>query len=232
MKLDVLYEDNHLIIINKPNGLLVHGDETGDEVLEDMVKDYLRVKYKKPGNVFAHACHRLDRPVSGVLIFARTSKGAERMAKLFQAREIKKTYWALSHLYPKEESGTIKQYILKDRRRNVSSGKKKPVPGAKEAITEYKLLGRGEPFYLFELYPKTGRAHQIRVMMRSIGSPILGDLKYHGEQIKNKRAILLHCRKMEFMHPIKKIPISITAPLPNVQAWHTIWHLIPKGEVR
>jgi 23S rRNA pseudouridine1911/1915/1917 synthase len=230
MEIQTLYEDNHLLIINKPNGYLVHEDKTGDEPLEDIVKQHLKVKYSKPGNVYAQAVHRLDRPVSGVLIFAKTSKGKEKMSTLFRDREIQKTYWALSHAYPTSESGTIKHYIVKDRRRNIVSAHSNAVEGGKLAETNFRLIGRGEPFYFVELKPTTGRPHQLRIAMKELGSPILGDLKYGGEQIRNKRSIMLHCRQIEFIHPVKKIKVLVMAPLPNVQPWHTIHHLIPKDK--
>ena len=231
MELELLYEDNHIIAVNKPNGVLVHEDRTGDPSMEDFVKEYLKVKYAKPGNVYTQSVHRLDRPVSGVLILAKTSKGKERMAALFKERKVKKTYWALSHAYPHEESGTIRQYLTKNRQRNIVSASDHPSEEAKYAETSFRLIGRGEPFYFFELHPVTGRPHQIRVMMKTIGSPILGDLKYGGEKINNPRAILLHCRQIEFEHPVKHVPVTITADLPNVQAWHTVRHLLPANSV-
>lgn len=228
MELEILYEDNHIIAVNKPNGILVHEDRTGDTSMEDFVREYIREKYAKPGNVYTQSVHRLDRPVSGALILAKTGKGKERMAGLFKERLVKKTYWALSHAYPVNEEGTIRQYLTKNRVKNIVSASDNPSEGAKLAHTSYRLVGRGEPFYLFELHPVTGRPHQIRVMMKTIESPILGDLKYGGQKIRNPRAILLHCRSIQFEHPVKHIPVSITAKLPNVQAWHTVRHLLPR----
>ena len=219
MKVDVLYEDNHLVIINKPNGVLTHGDRTGDTPMEDLVKDYIRHKYNKPGNVFSKSAHRIDRPVSGVLIFAKTSKAHERMTQRFRERKIHKVYWALTVRKPIPPNGTCTQYVIKDHHRNVVSWSEKPGENRREAVTEYKVLAYVDPYYLLELHPITGRSHQLRVMLRSKRCPIVGDLKYNGRKIDSGHAILLHSRRVRFEHPVKLTPLDIVAPLPDIPEW-------------
>lgn len=216
---DILYEDNHLVIVNKPNGILTHGDPTGDPSMETMVQAYLKEKYNKPGNVYGKSVHRLDRPVSGALMIARTSKAHERMAKQFRDRQVFKTYWALTTRKPSPEEGKIVQYLQKDRKRNVVLWSDDPVEGYVEAITEYHVLGEVEPFYLVALHPLTGRSHQLRVAMRAKRCPIAGDVKYNGTRIGNPRAILLHSREIRFTHPVRKEELVITAPLPDLEQW-------------
>ncbi len=228
MEVEVLYEDNHLLVINKPFGYLVHPDKTGDESLEEYVKKYIKKKYNKPGRVFANPVHRLDRPVTGVLVFARTSKAFERLAKQFSERKVDKTYWCLTEKYPEPPFGTIKSFLTKDRQRNYVRSSKKAGKESKEAITHYRMIGKGEPYYLLELKPVTGRSHQLRAHMKSLGAPILGDLKYGGATAKNKRAILLHCHKLIFEHPVKKEKMELVAKLPRLQAWQTVKHLLDR----
>ncbi len=217
--LEIIYEDNHLIAINKPNGLLVHTDDTGDTSLEELMKEYLKEKYQKPGNVFLQSCHRLDRPVSGALIFAKTSKGKERMSKLFSGREIAKTYLALVDKCPDPYEADLENWMLKDRNKNIVEVVKGDKSGAVKARTQYKTLGKVGKFFLVRLNPITGKSHQLRVHMRFIGSPIVGDVKYGGSSINDPNAFLLHCRKMEFIHPIQKIPVILQAPLPDLPLW-------------
>ena len=224
--LEIIYEDNHLIAINKPNGLLVHTDDTGDTSLEEILREYLREKYKKPGNVFLQSCHRLDRPVSGALIFAKTSKGKERMRQLFTERKVAKTYLALVTKCPDPFEGDLQNWMYKDRNKNTVEVVKGERVGAVKARTIYKTLGKIDRYYLVRLNPITGKSHQLRVHMSFIGSPILGDVKYGGLTIHNPNAFLLHCRQMEFIHPIQLVPIVLKAELPDL-----IWWLKYKSEI-
>lgn len=217
--LEIIYEDNHLIAINKPNGLLVHADETGDKSLEEILKDYIKEKYQKPGNVYLAACHRLDRPVSGVLIFAKTSKGKDRMREVFTEKKIQKTYLALVNRCPDPYEAELENWMLKDRSKNVVEVVKGEKAGAVKARTIYKTLGKVGKFFLVRLHPITGKSHQLRVHMRFIQSPIVGDVKYGGPGINDPNALLLHCRQMEFTHPIQKIPIVLKAKLPKHPLW-------------
>jgi len=218
--LEIIYEDNHLIAINKPNGLLVHTDDTGDTSLEEILREYVREKYKKPGNVFLQSCHRLDRPVSGALIFAKTSKGKERMRQLFTERKVAKTYLALVNRCPDPFEGDLQNWMYKDRNKNIVEVVKGERVGAVKARTIYKTLGKIDRFFLVRLNPITGKSHQLRVHMSFIGSPIFGDVKYGGLSMHDPNAFLLHCRQMEFIHPIQQVPIVLKAELPNVIWWN------------
>lgn len=222
MDIQFLYEDNHLLIINKPFGELVHSDKTGDTPLEDYLKSYIKNTYGKPGNVFLRACHRLDRPVSGALIYGKTSKGLERMTGLFREKMVQKTYWALAERVPAKTEGRVSHFLEKDRAKNVVRAFPKDGPNRKQAITTYKVIGRFDSGYLFELKPVTGRSHQLRVMMAGMKCPILGDLKYGGKKISNGRAILLHARSIAFMHPVQQKMLNISAPLPSLSEWKHI----------
>lgn len=225
MDLKVLYEDNHLIAINKPAGYLVQGDQTGDRTMADVVKSYIKLQYNKPGDVFLGVVHRLDRPVSGVLIYARTSKGLSRMNELFKKREIEKTYWAVVTEQPQPIEGKLVHYILKDSRKNRAHAFDKLSrrhEGAKKAELSYKLLGRIGRNCLLEVKPKTGRPHQIRVQLSKLGVPIRGDIKYGYPDANLNGNINLHCRSMSFIHPVKKEPVRITADLPHDD---DIWQL-------
>lgn len=218
----ILYEDNHIIAVNKPPGMLVHGDETGDPTVEDFVREYLREKYNKPGNVFARTVHRLDRPVSGVLLIGRTTKGHTRMAQMFRQREVKKIYWALTARSPNPPAATVTQYLVKDSEANVVTWHETSVPNSRESITEYRQLRAVNDLYLIEMHPITGRSHQLRVLLRSKRCPIAGDVKYNGRIISNPRAILLHARELSFVHPVRQEPVSIIAPLPDVEEWRGV----------
>lgn len=217
--LEIIYEDNHLIAINKPNGLLVHTDETGDISLEQILKDYLKEKYQKPGNVFLQSCHRLDRPVSGALIFAKTSKGKERMSQLFKEQKVDKTYLALVSACPDPYEAELENWMFKNRVKNTVEVVKGEKSGAVKARTRYKTLGKVGAYFLVRLHPMTGKSHQLRVHMRLIKSPIVGDVKYGGPSINDPNALLLHCRKMEFIHPIRKEPVVLVAELPAHPVW-------------
>ncbi len=218
--LEIIYEDNHLIAINKPNGMLVHADDTGDTSLEEVLKEYLKEKYAKPGNVFLQSCHRLDRPVSGALIFAKTSKGKERMRQLFTERKVDKTYLALVETCPDPYEADLENWMYKNREKNIVEIVKGERPGAVKARTKYKTLGAVGKYFLVRLHPITGKSHQLRVHMRFIGSPILGDIKYGGASVYDPKIILLHCRQMEFVHPIQQILIVLKADLPGHSHWN------------
>jgi 23S rRNA pseudouridine1911/1915/1917 synthase len=218
----ILYEDNHLVAINKPPGLLVHGDKTGDPTAEDFVADWLRDKYDKPGNIFVRSVHRLDRPVSGVLVIGKTSKGHSRMATMFKQRDVKKIYWALTARCPHPTAASVRHYLVKDTEENTVKWYDQPVANSREAYTEYRVLQEINGFFLVEMHPITGRSHQLRVLMRSKRCPIAGDVKYNGRKISSPQAILLHARELSFMHPVKKEEIHIIAPLPDLIEWRGI----------
>ena len=215
-----VYEDNHIIIVYKNSGEIVQGDKTGDEPLSETVKKYIKEKYQKPGNVFLQSCHRLDRPVSGALIFAKTSKGKERMRQLFTARKVDKNYLALVTKCPDPYEGDLDNWMIKDRSKNVVEIIKGEKPGAVKARTRYKTLGQVGKYFLVRLHPITGKSHQLRVHMRFIGSPIVGDVKYGGPGINDPNAFMLHCRKMEFEHPVQKVPVVVLADLPDHPLWN------------
>lgn len=223
MKIDqsqVIYEDNHLVVVNKAPGILVQGDETGDETLLDIVKEYIKEKYNKPGAVFLAPVHRLDRPVSGVVVFARTSKAAERMAKIFQEHKITKKYIALVGKKPQYDEDTMINWMKKDEKKNRSHVYQSEKKGGKYVETYYQMLGRVGDNYCLEVIPKTGRSHQIRAQLGNIGSPIIGDMKYGApKRIMKGKLIFLHARELEFEHPVKKEPVRFTAKLPD----HDIW---------
>jgi len=221
--LQVLYEDNHLIGINKPAGILVQEDETEDVPIGEYIKQYIKVRYNKPGAVFLGVIHRLDRPVSGAMIFARTSKGLSRMNELFKKREITKTYWAVTKERPKPISGELTHFILKDPVKNVAKAyekKSKRTKDAKKAVLEYELIAELEGYCLTRITLKTGRPHQIRVQMASIGCPIVGDLKYGYKQANRDGSIHLHCRSLEFIHPVKKERVYFEADPPDDPLWN------------
>ena len=218
-ELSVLYEDNHLLVINKDPGVLVQGDRTGDQPVLDIAKKYIKEKYQKPGEVFLGTVHRLDRPVSGVLIFARTSKSLDRMNALFRDRKIQKTYWAVVKRKPKYESGKLVHYLSKDSSKNKTTAFKENRPGTQKAILNYRTLGFLNDHYLLEVEPVTGRPHQIRVQLAMIGCPIRGDLKYGFPKPNQDGNINLHARKIHFIHPVKKEPLTIYAGLPSNAFW-------------
>jgi len=218
----ILYEDNHLLIVNKLPSEIVQGDKTGDKTLLDDVKDYIKVKYNKPGAVYAGLIHRLDRPTSGIVMFAKTSKALSRMNKLFQEKVVKKTYWAVVSNDLKVESGLLENYLLKTEKNNKSRVTKPEQKGAKKATLSYQLIAKSKSYYLLEVKPKTGRHHQIRVQLSYIGNPIKGDVKYGYKRANQNRSIHLHARSIQFIHPIKKEEINITAQPPADVVWDAL----------
>ena len=219
--LKVIHEDNHLIAINKPVGALVHGDETGDETLADAVKQYIKLRYNKPGDVFLGVIHRLDRPVSGVVIFARTSKALARMNKMLQEKTITKKYLAIVSIRPEELEGTLTHHLTKDESKNIVKAYASKKPGSKEATLRYKQLGELDGKVLLEVEPLTGRPHQIRVQLSKIDCPIVGDLKYGAEYPLPDKSIALHCKEMSFVHPVTLEPVTIKAFPPSTFPWNT-----------
>lgn len=218
--LDILYEDNHIIAVNKRNGDIVQGDETGDTPLVDYVKAYIKKKYEKAGEVFCGVVHRLDRPVSGVVLFARTSKGLSRLNELFKTKEISKTYWAVVKNKPKRQEDTLIHYHIKDSKTRKAKLYDKEIAHTKKCILHYKIIAESDHYSLLEIQLETGRFHQIRAQLAKIGSPIKGDIKYGFDRPnENTRSIHLHARKISFIHPIKKEPIEIIAAVPDEKIW-------------
>ncbi len=215
----VLFEDNHLLIVNKPAGILSQGDNTGDKSIINIAKEYIKVKYKKPGDVFLGLAHRLDRPVSGAIILCRTSKSLTRVTELFKERAVTKIYHAVVMDRPQVHSERVVSYIKKDTRKNKAIVSKKPFEGAKKAILSYQQIGDASGYALLEVTLETGRTHQIRAQLSSIKLPILGDLKYRPQTPLEDKSIALHCHSMEFIHPVKKEPLRVTAAYPNKPWW-------------
>ena len=215
----VLYEDNHLLIVNKSAGILSQGDATGDKSLVELGKEYIKDKYKKPGEVFLGLVHRLDRPVTGVVVLARTSKALERMNALFRNKETQKVYWALVTNKPPSDEATLNHWLIKDPVKNRTRAFEEERLGSQHAILHYRLLGNGGGVFLLEVRPLTGRPHQIRVQLSVIGCPIKGDTKY-GDSTPNKDgSIYLHARQLSFIHPVKRVPLMSQAPIPDMGLW-------------
>jgi len=217
--LQVLHEDNHIIIVNKRAGDIVQGDKTGDKPLSDVVKEYIKDKYNKPGNVFLGTVHRLDRPTSGIVIFARTSKALERLNKMLRDKEIKKTYWAVVKNPPKKQKDTLINFLKKNPKNNKSTAYHKQIEGSKKAILHYQIIKKLDNYTLLEIDLETGRHHQIRCQLASIGSTIKGDLKYKASRSNKDGSIHLHARKISFTHPVNKEKINIISPLPKDPIW-------------
>lgn len=217
----VLYEDNHLIIINKRVGDIVQGDKTEDIPLSEIVKQYIAEKYNKPGNVFLGVVHRLDRPTSGVVIFAKTSKALERLNKMLRDKDISKTYWAIVKNRPPKQNDTLVNYLKKNPKNNKSTVYNKETDGAKKAVLHYKLIKELDNYFLLEIDLETGRHHQIRAQLSSIGCPIKGDLKYGFNRSNDDGGICLHARHIEFIHPVSKEKISVVADTPNSSIWNS-----------
>ena len=215
----VVYEDNHVIIVNKTASEIVQGDKTGDVPLSETVKQYIKEMYAKPGNVFLGVVHRLDRPVSGLVVFAKTSKALARLNEMFRGGEVKKTYWAIVKQCPPAEEGELVHYLVRNEKQNKSYAYGREVKGAKKAVLHYRLIGRSENYYLLEVDLKTGRHHQIRCQLAKIGCPIKGDLKYGFPRSNPDGSICLHARTVSFVHPVSKKLIEVTAPLPESNLW-------------
>jgi 23S rRNA pseudouridine1911/1915/1917 synthase len=225
--IDILYEDNHIIAVCKKPSDLAQGDKSGDESLDSQIKKYIADKYNKPGEVFLGVVHRLDRPVSGVILYARTSKALERLNEMFRTREIKKIYWAVVKERPPEDEATIKHFMKRNEKQNKSYTYDFEVKESKEASLSYKIIGHSDRFYLLEVELHTGRHHQIRAQLAAIGCPIKGDLKYGYARSNDDGGISLHSRYIEFIHPVKKEKISITAPIPKGDIWNAFKEISP-----
>ena len=215
----VVYEDNHIIVVNKTASEIVQADKTGDTPLSETVKQYLKEKYQKPGNVFLGVTHRLDRPVSGLVIFAKTSKALTRLNEMFRAGEVKKTYWAVVKNAPKESEGELVHFLVRNEKQNKSYAYDKEVPNSKKAVLDYRLIGRSDNYYLLEVDLKTGRHHQIRCQLAKMGCPIKGDFKYGSPRSNPDGSICLHARRVRFVHPVSKELIELKAPLPEGNLW-------------
>lgn len=220
--MNILYEDNHIIAVNKQCCELVQGDSTGDTTLSDKIKKYLATKYNKPGDVFLGVVHRLDRPVSGVVLFARTSKALGRLNTMFREKQISKKYIAVVRNRPPAEEGELMHYLKKNEKQNKSYAYDREVKGSKEALLSYKLASRTDRYYVLEVDLHTGRHHQIRCQLAKAGCPVKGDLKYGFPRSNNDGSISLHAWKLSFVHPVKKDKIEITAPLPGGDIWSKI----------
>jgi 23S rRNA pseudouridine1911/1915/1917 synthase len=219
----VLYEDNHLIIVNKQAGEIVQGDKTGDAPLSDIVKDWLKEKHNKPGNVYLGVVHRLDRPVSGVVLFAKTSKALPRLNKMFAEHDkVSKTYWAIVQNRPPQEEGTLTHWLTRQEKNNTARAYDREVPGSKKAILDYRLIASGDRYHLLEISLHTGRHHQIRCQLAKMGCPIKGDLKYGAPRSNPDGSISLHARNLTLEHPVSHETISVTAPVPNDTLWQAL----------
>lgn len=218
--MNVIYEDNHIILVNKASSEIVQGDKTGDIPLSETVKQYIKEKYHKPGNVFLGVTHRLDRPVSGLVLFARTSKALSRLNEMFKAKDIKKTYWAIVKNQPPAPAGELVHWLVRNEKQNKSYAYDREVKNSKKAILDYKIIGRSERYFLLEINLQTGRHHQIRCQLAKIGCPIKGDLKYGSPRSNPDGSICLHARRIEFIHPVSKEKMSFEAPLPESALWN------------
>lgn len=224
--LKIIYEDNHLLVVSKPAGILIHGDKTKDRALTDVVEDYIRYTYNKPGNVFVGLTHRLDRPVSGATVFAKTGKALTRINKSFQQKEVRKTYLAITRTQPEEFEGRLEHYLIKDNEKNRVKLHEKQKKGTKKAVLDYKLIASINGFTLLKVHPLTGRSHQIRAQLSRMGCIIIGDRKYgnHTKPLEDY-SIGLHCFKMELEHPTLKKQVSFRAKLPKAPHWDFFSHL-------
>ena len=222
----VLYEDNHIIVVNKASGEIVQGDKTGDLPLSEMVKAYVKKAYAKPGAVFIGVVHRLDRPVSGVVVFARTSKALARLNRMFANGEVHKTYWAITKNTPPADAGRLENWLVRNEKQNRSYAYDSEKPDSKRALLDYKVLGSSDNYSLLEVTLHTGRHHQIRCQLAHIGCPIKGDLKYGAKRSNADGSISLLARSVEFVHPVSKQPIHVVAPLPDDNLWQTLGALV------
>lgn len=220
--MDILYEDNHIIAVNKTCREIVQGDKTGDMPLSEMLKIWLKEKYDKPGNVFVGVTHRLDRPVSGVVVFAKTSKALARLNEMFRKGEVKKTYWAIVKQRPPEPEGELVNWLVRNEKQNKSYVYDSERIHAKKAILHYRVIARSENYYLLEIDLKTGRHHQIRCQLAHMGCPIKGDLKYGADRSNPDGGISLHAHSAAFIHPVSKLPLQIVAPVPDDNLWKAL----------
>ena len=218
----VVYEDNHIIIVNKRSGEIVQGDKTGDKPLSDIVKEYIKEKYNKPGNVFLGVVHRLDRPVSGLVVFAKTSKALSRLNDMFRTGDVHKTYWAITKRRDIAPEGTLTDWLTRNERQNKSYAHDREVPGAKKAVLKYKVRSVSDNYMLLEVTLLTGRHHQIRCQLAHMGCPIKGDLKYGAPRSNPDGSISLHSRRVEFVHPVSKEQICVEAEVPADRLWQEI----------
>lgn len=225
----VLYEDNHFIAINKCSSEIVQGDKTGDAPMSEDIKKFLKEKYDKPGNVFCGVIHRIDRPVSGVVLFAKTSKGLSRMNEKFSTRDVKKTYWAIVKNRPEKTEGELVHYLIKDEKKNKSSAHKTEIKNSKLSKLHYKIIAESDRYFLLEIDPHTGRHHQIRSQLAAIGCPIKGDLKYGFDRSNPDGSISLHARKLTFIHPINESPMEIIAKVPDEKLWKAFEEMAAKS---
>ena len=220
--MEIVYEDNHLIIVNKACGEIVQGDRTGDEPLVETLKQWIKEKYQKPGNVFCGVIHRIDRPTSGLVVFARTSKGLSRMNELFRKGEVHKTYWAIVQNRPPKQTDTLTHYLVAHEKRNRTEVFDAPKEGAQKAVLKYRVIAEGERYHLLEVELLTGRKHQIRAQLSHIGCPIKGDLKYGARRSNPGGGISLQSHRICFQHPVSKLEIDITAPVPPQPLWQAL----------
>ncbi len=218
----VLYEDNHIIIVNKSSSEIVQGDKTGDKPLVEIVKEYIKEKYHKPGNVFLGVVHRLDRPVSGVVVFARTGKALARLNEMFRTKDVHKTYWAIVANQPPAPEGELTHWLVRKEQQNKSFAYDKEVPQSKKAILDYHVIAKSDRYFLLEVDLKTGRHHQIRCQLAKIGCPIKGDLKYGAPRSNPDGSISLHARRIRFVHPVSKKEICVEAPVPSDRLWQVL----------
>ncbi|MCQ2257357.1 MAG: RluA family pseudouridine synthase [Bacteroidaceae bacterium] len=220
--MNVVYEDNHIIIVSKNSSEIVQGDKTGDKPLSETVKEYIKEAYAKPGNVFLGVVHRLDRPVSGLVLFARTSKALPRLNAMFANGEVHKTYWAIVKEQPPQMEGTLVHWLVRNEKQNKSYAYDKEVPHSKKAVLNYRVIAKSDNYYLVEVDLKTGRHHQIRCQLAKIGCPIKGDLKYGAKRSNPDGSISLLSRSMQFVHPVSKKEIAVKAPLPDDNLWKSL----------
>ena len=217
----IVYEDNHIIIVSKQSGEIVQGDKTGDVPLSESVKQYIKEKYAKPGAVFLGVVHRLDRPVNGLVVFARTSKALERLNRMFANGEVRKTYWAITQNRPEADEGTLEHWLTRNEKQNKSYASEREKPGSKRAVLKYKVIGESERYNLLEINLLTGRHHQIRCQLAKIGCPIKGDLKYGAKRSNPDGSISLHARSIQFVHPVSGKEIRVEAPVPSDTLWQS-----------
>ena len=220
--MEVVYEDNHIIIVNKKSGEIVQGDKTGDTPLSETVKQWIKEKYAKPGNVFCGVVHRLDRPVFGLVVFAKTSKALARMNEMFRNGDVHKTYWAITKNRPPKDEDPLVHYITTTERNNKSYASTVEKPGAQKAVLKYRVISQSDNYYLIEVKLLTGRKHQIRVQLAAIGCPIKGDLKYGAKRSNPDGSISLLARNVTFVHPVSKQDICVTAPVPDDNLWKAL----------